>query len=176
MICRTACLSLSFFVVAVSSGRAVELTEAEMLLKEQLGEGTPDPIPLWVDKPPRFVENAPAETVGKNAQIQMISVPTITPYLAPKDKNTGMAIIICPGGGYGAMDWRTHVVYAAQVFNRMGVSVIGLKYRTRPPNMGKNEEIQAIALLDAKRAVRSVRQQCRHESRSELRRRRCHSG
>jgi acetyl esterase/lipase len=38
-----------------------------------------------------------------------------------------------------------------------GVAVIGLKYRTRPPNQGTNAEIQAITLLDVKRAVRLVR-------------------
>jgi hypothetical protein len=83
---------------------ASELTPAELALKKLLGEGTPDPIHLWAGTPPRFVENAPPEVVAGNAQIKMISVPTITVYPALKETNTGMAIIICPGGGYGAMD------------------------------------------------------------------------
>ncbi len=94
--------------------------------------------------------------MNEQAQIKMISAPTISVYL-PKEKATGTAIVICPGGGYGTMDWRTHVVYAAQVFNPLRVAVIGLKYRTRPPNGKRSEEIQEIALLDAKRAVRTVR-------------------
>jgi endo-1,4-beta-xylanase len=138
--------------------RAAGLTPAESALKKVLGEGTPDPIPLWPGPPPRFSENAPAETVNENAHIRMVSVPTITPYLPPAGKRTGRAIIVCAGGGYGTLDWRTHVVYAAEVFNAQGVAVIGLKYRTRPPNGRTNEDIQAIALLDAKRAVRTVRQ------------------
>ena len=40
--------------------------------------------------------------------------------------------MIRAGGGYGALDWKTHVVYAARVFNPMGVAVIGLKYRLVP--------------------------------------------
>jgi endo-1,4-beta-xylanase len=48
-------------------------------------------------------------------------------------------------------------VYAAQVFNPMGVAVIGLKYRTRPPHILPHEGIQALTLLDAKRAMRLVR-------------------
>ena len=134
-----------------------ELTEAEIKLKGILGEGTPEPIRLWEGRPPKFVENAAAETVDENARIQMISTPTISAYLPEKDRRTGMAIVVCPGGGYGGMDWRTHVVYAAKVFNPMGVAVIGLKYRTRPPYMGSNEEIRAVALLDVQRAVRLVR-------------------
>ena len=39
----------------------------------------------------------------------------------------------------------------------MGVAVIGLKYRTRPPHILPNEGIQALTLLDAKRAMRLVR-------------------
>jgi len=114
-------------------------------------------IPLWPGKPPQFVENAPSETVDEHGRIRMVSVPTLTLYLPAKEKSTGMAIIVCAGGGYGGHDWRTHVVYAADVFNPMGVAVIGLKYRTRPPHKVDNAGIQAITLLDAKRAVRLVR-------------------
>ena len=136
---------------------AVELTPSELKLKKLLGDCTPDPIPLWPGRPPKFMENAPPEVVTDEARVRMISVPTLSPYLSPKDKSTGMAVIVCAGGGYGGSDWRTHVVYAAQVFNPMGVAVIGLKYRTRPPHLVDNAGIQALTLLDAKRAVRLVR-------------------
>lgn len=133
------------------------MTPSELKLKKLLGEGAPDPIPLWPGKPPKFMENAPPEVVTDEARIRMISVPTLSLYLPPKEKRTGMAVIVCAGGGYGGSDWRTHVVYAAQVFNPMGVAVIGLKYRTRPPHLVDNAGIQALTLLDAKRAVRLVR-------------------
>ncbi len=45
------------------------------------------------------------------------------------------------------------MVYAAQVFNPMGIAVIGLKYRTRPPHLLPHAGIQALTLLDAKRAI-----------------------
>ena len=50
------------------------------------------------------------------------------------------------------------MTYAAQVFNAKGIAVIGLKYRLRPPHRLDNPGIQALTLLDAKRAVRLVRQ------------------
>jgi acetyl esterase/lipase len=87
----------------------------------------------------------------------MVSVPGLSAYLPPIGKASGMAIVVCPGGGYGALDWRTHVKYAADYFVPKGVAVIGLKYRTRPPHALDNAGIQGIALLDAKRAVRMVR-------------------
>jgi acetyl esterase/lipase len=138
---------------------AAELTPSELALKQMLGEGTPDPIPLWAGTPPKFADHATAETVDENAHIKNVSVPTLSAYLPPQDKSTGIAIIVCAGGGYGAHDWKTHVVYAAKVFNPLGVAVIGLKYRTRPPNGKTNADIQEIALLDAQRAVRIVRHQ-----------------
>ena len=93
----------------------------------------------------------------ENARIRSVSLPTLTPYVPMKEQRTGMAVVVCADGDYGVHDWRTHIVYAARVFNRMGVVLIGLKYRTRPPHQVKSEEIQAITLLDAKRAVRLVR-------------------
>jgi len=138
--------------------KAADLTPSEVKMRMLLGDETPNPIPLWPDKPPRFTANAPVETVTDHASIKLVSVPTISVYLPPKEKNTGRAIIICPGGGYAGLDWRTHVVYAAQVFNPLGVAVVGLKYRTRLPNGADKEDIRAIALLDVQRAVRVVRQ------------------
>lgn len=135
-----------------------ELTPTELKLKEVLGPETPDPVRLWPDRPPRFAENAPPETVDEHARMKSVSVPTIAVYRAPAAKQPTMAIVVCPGGGYGGLDWRTHVVYAAQVFNQLGVTVVGLKYRLRPPNGTTNSDIQQIALLDAQRAIRLVRQ------------------
>jgi dienelactone hydrolase len=120
-------------------------------------KGAPEPIPLWPDKAPKFLENAPPEAVDEHSHIRMVSVPSISAYLPPRGKGTGLAVIVCPGGGYGALDWKTHVVYAADYFVPRGVAVIGLKYRLRPPHQVSNAGIQEITLLDAKRAVRTIR-------------------
>lgn len=116
-----------------------------------------DVIPLWPAKPPQFMENAPAEIQEERGTIRNVTVPSITLFLPPAEKRTGMAIIVCAGGGYGALDWKTHVEYAADVFNPKGVAIIGLKYRLRPPHKLDNAGIQALTLLDAKRAMRLVR-------------------
>ena len=114
-------------------------------------------VPLWPDRPPQFLEGAPAEFVGGNGSIKNVTVPALVVFPASNEKRTARALIICAGGGYGSLDWKTHVVYAAQVFNPLGVTVFGLKYRLRPPHRLTNEGIQALTLLDAKRAVRLVR-------------------
>lgn len=117
----------------------------------------PASIPLWEKKPMSVIAPVPPETVNENGVIGNISEPAISVYLPQKSQGTGITLIIFAGGGYGVLDWKTHVVYAAQVFNPKGVTVIGLKYRTRPPYLVSNEDIQAITLQDAKRAIRIVR-------------------
>jgi predicted esterase len=146
---------LSLLFLATSA--FADLTPSERELIQQLGPDTQEPILLWPDKPPQFLENAAPEVIKDNKTIQSVSVPTITPYLPPKENRNDMAIVVCAGGGYGGHAWKTHVVFAAQVFNPMGVAVIGLKYRTRPPQLLPNEGIQALTLIDAKRALRLVR-------------------
>ena len=78
--------------------------------------------------------------------------PTLTVYLAPSDKNTGAAVVICPGGGYGhlAMDHEGHAI--AQWLNSFGVSGFILSYRHK----GKGYSHPA-PLDDAQRAIRTVR-------------------
>jgi acetyl esterase/lipase len=114
-------------------------------------------LPLWPGKPPKFLDGAPPEPVEPRGTIKMVSVPTISVYLPTTTKATGIALIVCAGGGYGALDWKTHVVFAADCFVPKGVAVIGLKYRLRPPYRVSNAGIQEITLLDAKRAMRLVR-------------------
>lgn len=128
-----------------------------LLLFSAFTLGAAESIPLWPGKPPQFMENAPAEIQGERGSIRNVTMPSITLFLPPEDKRTGMALIVCAGGGYGALDWKTHVEYAADVFNAKGVAIIGLKYRLRPPHKLDNAGIQALTLMDAKRAVRLVR-------------------
>lgn len=73
--------------------------------------------------------------------------PAITPYLVEGKNNA--AILVCPGGAY-AMRADHEGDPIAKWLNRLGISAFVLRYRVAPykyPN----------ALLDAKRAMRTVR-------------------
>lgn len=80
--------------------------------------------------------------------------PTLTIYLPAKDKATGAAVVICPGGGYGhlAMDHEGHQI--ARWFNSFGVAGFILKYRHSRSGAGYRHP---APLQDAQRAVRMVR-------------------
>ena len=144
----TACV-FSFDDAVGNDGRAVRQSAAELLQIES--------VSLWEGDPPSFQATTAVEKVSEQGSITNVSRPSISLFLPPAEKRTGMAIVVCAGGGYGSLGWKTHVIYAADVFNQKGVSIIGLKYRTRPPFRGTNAEIQALTLLDAKRAIRLVR-------------------
>lgn len=133
--------------------RVVVLIFAVMAVKLAAG----GEIPLWPGAPPQFLADAAPETRDERGVIRGVTVPSITVYPADAEKRNGVALIVCAGGGYGGLDWKTHVDYAAEVFNPLGVTIVGLKYRLRPPHRVDNAGIQALTLLDAKRAVRLVR-------------------
>ena len=80
--------------------------------------------------------------------------PTLTIYLPAKDKATGAAVVICPGGGYGhlAMDHEGHQI--ARWLNSFGVAGFILKYRHSRSGAGYRHP---APLQDAQRAVRMVR-------------------
>lgn len=109
----------------------------------------PIEIPLWPNGAPNTNGLKGEEENGENGRVSNILKPDITVYCA--DKPNGMAIIMCPGGGYArlAMDHEGHDM--ASWFNTQGITYIVLKYRM--PN-GHNE----VPLSDAEQAIRLVRQ------------------
>ncbi len=86
-----------------------------------------------------------------------VSKPTITVYRPAKDKDTGAAILICPGGGYWDLYWELEGEEVAAWLNAHGLTGIILKYRVpRRPDEPKSEPARR-PLQDAQRAVSLVR-------------------
>jgi acetyl esterase/lipase len=84
-----------------------------------------------------------------------VSNPTITFYPAPKEKATGAAVLVCPGGGYHILAMDLEGTEVCERLNAMGVTGVLLKYRVpkRP-----NTEKHAPMLQDAQRAMVLIRQ------------------
>lgn len=79
-----------------------------------------------------------------------ISIPTLTVFPAPKEKTTGAAVIVIPGGGYGVVCVAPEGMPIVKHLNDLGITAVMLKYRL--PN--KNHLIPAN---DARRAIRTTR-------------------
>ena len=97
------------------------------------------PVPLWPDGAPG--------ALGSSAS----DIPTLTPYLPDGTNSSGAAMVICPGGGYGALAPHEGNDYALWL-NQHGVTCFVLKYR-----LGSNGYRHPAMLNDAARAVRWVR-------------------
>jgi acetyl esterase/lipase len=83
-----------------------------------------------------------------------VSKPTLTIYKPAKDKDTGAAVVICPGGGYSILAWDLEGTEVADWLNSIGVTGIILKYRV-PARKGQPN--YAAPLQDAQRAMSLVR-------------------
>ncbi len=80
--------------------------------------------------------------------------PTLTLYLPPKEKAAGTAIVICPGGGYGALATDHEGLQIGQWLNSFGVAGFMVKYRHSRTGAGYGHP---APLQDAQRAIRMVR-------------------
>lgn len=118
-------------------------------------------IPLWPNGAPGF-ESRKAEkevkTTQKNGEYTVKNVhnPSLTPFLPSKEKATGAAVVICPGGGHREM-WMMHEgINEAKWLSERGIAAFVLKYRlAREP--GSPYKIAEHALQDGQRAIRLVR-------------------
>jgi acetyl esterase/lipase len=104
------------------------------------------------------VNGKPYEVGGKPTKwLTNVTKPSLTVYPAAKEKNTGVAMLICPGGGYHNLGWDVEGEEVAAWLNSLGITGIILKYRCpRRPGDVKGEPPLG-PLLDAQRAISLVR-------------------
>jgi acetyl esterase/lipase len=88
--------------------------------------------------------------------VSRVHAPSLTPYLPPKGRETGAAVVIAPGGGHREM-WVDHEGHnLARVLSARGVAAFVLKYRlAREPD--STYTVDEHALADTQRAIRLVR-------------------
>src|SRR6056297_1301629 len=107
-----------------------------------LSAAEPNVVPVWPDTPPgpaakvtgeEYDRQKPTDRLvgGKSVmKITNIANAELHIYPAPKEKATGAACVICPGGGYNILAWDLEGTEVAEWFNTIGVTGIVLKYRT----------------------------------------------
>jgi acetyl esterase/lipase len=127
--------------------------------------GAEAPIRLWPGTAPgdKLALEEKADTSGpKDHQVAGrpvirtgdVSVPTLTVYPVPADRNSGAAVVVCPGGGYHILAIDLEGTEVCDWLNSIGVTAVLLKYRV-PKREGRPE--YAAPLQDAQRAVGLVR-------------------
>jgi acetyl esterase/lipase len=137
--------------------------------------GSPLVVELWPGKAPDEVGGIGAEYVRMSPKLDRTQVevtestrmitnvtkPTITVCRPAGDKDTGTALIICPGGGYWNLYWELEGEEVAAWLNSIGVTGIILKYRVPRRADEPQGEPARRPLQDAQRAVRLVRSKAR---------------
>jgi acetyl esterase/lipase len=93
---------------------------------------------------------------GESLKVSNIHRPSLTIYLPPKDKASGAAMIVAPGGGHRFLSIDSEGTNVAEWLNGVGVAAFVLKYRlAREPDSPYKVDQHPFA--DVQRAVRTVR-------------------
>ena len=94
---------------------------------------------------------------GPNEQrVSSIHNPSLTVFLPPKEKATGAAVIVAPGGGHQFLSITHEGYQVGEWLASIGVAGFVLKHRLAREE-GSSYKVDVEALADAQRAVRTVR-------------------
>jgi acetyl esterase/lipase len=116
----------------------------------------PTAVPLWINGAPGFENRRTEPEQAKDYWVKNIHNPSLTVFMPPKEKATGAAVVIAPGGGHRELVFDAEGRDAALFLNRIGVAAFVLKYRlAREDNSPYSLKIHPQQ--DAYRAMRLVR-------------------
>jgi acetyl esterase/lipase len=129
-------------------------------LTSGLAASDPQTIELWPGSPPGETGSIGEEKVtklsdGKTGGITNVSEPTITVYRP--ESNSGLAMVVCPGGGYTHLAWDHEGEQVARWLNENGVTAVLLKYRVPRREGTPKDRPPPQALMDAQRALSLTR-------------------
>lgn len=128
-----------------------------------LAQKNGDVLPLWSGGAPgsenmtdrKEVVTQPAKP-GDSLKVSNIHNPSLIVFFPPKEKATGAAMIVAPGGGHRFLSIDTEGTNVAEWLNSVGVAAFVLKYRlAREPDSPYKVEEHPFA--DMQRAIRTVR-------------------
>ncbi len=115
---------------------------------------------LWPNGAPgsegKTVEEKVRTTEGGDHVVSNVHRPSLTVYLPAKDKATGAAVVVIPGGGHREL-WMDHEGYnIAQWFSDHGIAAFIVKYRLAREE-GSTYTVEGTELKDIQRAIRLAR-------------------
>lgn len=112
-------------------------------------------IPLWEGEPPFTKKSIPKDELGNGGRIVRVSVPELTVYFPEKTTANQMAILICPGGGYGILAIQHEGHEVAKWYSDRGYVAAVLKYRL--PDDELLHQVWEVPLADAKQGIKRIR-------------------
>jgi acetyl esterase/lipase len=117
---------------------------------------SPQKIYLWPNGAPGFEARKDEPELAKDWWVRNIHNPSVTVYFPAKEKNTGTAVLICPGGGHQNLVFNAEGVEPAEYLASLGITAFVLKYRlARQENSPYT--LEKHPKEDAYRAMRLIR-------------------
>ena len=124
-------------------------------------------ITLWPKGAPGSEGKTGDEKISTSSRgeisISNVHHPSITPYIPDKEKATGLAVIIAPGGGHTSLKMDYEGSNLAKWLNEKGIAAFVLKYRLAK-EAGSTYTIDDHALADMQRAIRVLRSRAKEWS------------
>ena len=131
-----------------------------LLLALSARADAPPEIFLWPDGAPGSEGKVAPEKVVTGAtgerSVSSIHKPSITPFLPARDRATGAAVLVIPGGGHSKLCVDHEGVNVAQWLAGRGIAAFMLKHRLAREE-GSTYTIEEHALADTQRAMRLIR-------------------
>jgi acetyl esterase/lipase len=142
----TICLAVALTAGLAAAGRAAD---------------KPLVLDLWPSSPPGAKGDAgPEKLTGPKGGrlLTNVSKPTLTVFRPARDKDTGVAVVIAPGGAYRILAWDHEGLAVAAWLNTIGVTGVLLKYRVPVPgDLDSWSDPSFPPRQDAQRALSLVR-------------------
>ncbi len=163
-------LKLMALLVSVLCARAPARAETEVHIQptaDPTFSELPAALPLWpAGAPGSEGQASPVKAYWESyktptrstwyAVVTNINNPSIIPFLPAPQKATGAAVIVCPGGGHRFLAMEHEGYAVGKWFSEHGIAAFVLEYRLAQAP-GSNYQVGVHSLMDAQRAIRTVR-------------------
>ena len=113
-------------------------------------------IPLYDEVPPFSRMLLEKDEIGEGGRVTKVAVPELTIYSPQEADANQMAILVCPGGGYGLLAIQHEGHDIGRWYSDRGYLVAVLKYRL--PQEDLVDQSWEVPLNDARQGIRKLRE------------------
>jgi acetyl esterase/lipase len=121
-----------------------------------MGQNQPEVVHLWANGAPGFESRRDEPELAKDYWVRNIQNPSVTVFLPAKEKATGTAVLIVPGGGHKELVFKAEGIQPGEYLSNLGITAFALKYRLAHEK-GSPYSVEVHAKQDAYRAMRLIR-------------------
>src|SRR5690606_18715791 len=113
-------------------------------------------LSLYDDAVPYTRKQLEQDQMGEGGRITQVAVPQLIVYHPEKEKANQMAILVCPGGGYGLLAIQHEGYDIAKWYSEQGYVAAVLKYRLPQEELVNTS--WEVPLTDAKQGIKKLRE------------------